>query len=448
MNIKHKDELLKHAPLWQQIRHSYPNRLVSLSVWVILGALFLLIIWASVSQVNTFVVARGHVKPMAQNIVIQSQAEGVLEQFVAQVGDQVTKGDLIAVIDGRAIDSDIHVTRYQMTRLKERIRRLEAELAETPYLIENPPRSAQKLEMTLFDARKGAYGATIAAKKETLLSLDERIQSLHQEQSVVIEQISLQTSLVKERRRLYEQEKDKYRRTGPKREAFLDSQKQLLELQRKKTSLLSGITSLTTEAKTTLSDLKRYISQHKVDVSDQLVSATREYIALKQQLVSAQSQQRLSKIHAPIDGIILKVADKTSGTYVATNEFLYEIVPINTRMEIVVDLNPADINQVTLGDEVTIKLDSLPFTKYGTMQGKLRQVSEDVLTDDVYGKEGLAYRGWIDITSVDGIRNKPEEFRLQPGLSLEANIQTDRRTLISYILFPIARALDESFREP
>lgn len=448
MNIEHNDRLLKHAPLWQQIRDSHPNRLVSLSVWVILYALFLLIIWASVFKVNTAVVARGYVKPIAQNIVIQSQAEGVLEQFVIQVGDQVAKGDLIAVIDGRAIDSDIHMTQYQMTHLKERIRRLEAELAETPYLIENPRLSSQKLEKTLFDARKGAYGATIAAKNETLLSLDKRIQSLHQEQSVVIEQISLQTSLVKERRRLYEQEKDKYRRTGPKHEAFLDSQKQLLELQRTKTSLLSGISSLTTEAKTTLSDLKRYISQHKVDVSDQLVSATREYNALEQQLVSAQSQQRLTKIHAPIDGIILKVADKTSGTYVATNEFLYEIVPINTRMEIVVDLNPADINQVTLGDEVIIKLDSLPFTKYGTMQGKLRQVSEDLLTDDVYGKEGLAYRGWIDINSVDGIRNKPEEFRLQPGLSLEANIQTDRRTLISYILFPIARALDESFREP
>lgn len=103
---------------------------------------------------------------------------------------------------------------------------------------------------------------------------------------------------------------------------------------------------------------------------------------------------------------------------------------------------------MTIGDEVTIKLDSLPFTKYGTLNGKLRQVSEDVLTDDVYGKEGLAFRGWIDITSVEGIRNPPQEFRLQPGLSLEANIQTDRRTLVSYILFPIARAMDESFREP
>lgn len=76
MKIKHKDMLLEHAPLWQQIRHSQPSRLVSISVWVILLGLLFLIAWSCVAKVNTFVVARGHVKPIAQNIIIQSQAEG------------------------------------------------------------------------------------------------------------------------------------------------------------------------------------------------------------------------------------------------------------------------------------------------------------------------------------------------------------------------------------
>ncbi|MGF1776645.1 HlyD family type I secretion periplasmic adaptor subunit [Vibrio nomapromontoriensis] len=448
MKIEPHDPLIEHAPKWQQIRHSYPNRPMYLSLWVLLVAIVALITWSCIFKVNTFVVARGHVKPVAQNIVIQSQAEGLLEQYFGSAGTAVSKGDLIAIIGGRPIESDIRSTRYQMQRMKARIRRLEAELANEAYDVDSPPRSSQKLEASLFKARRSAYQATVTAKNVMLTSLDTRLGSMKQEEVVVLKQIELQKKLVADKQRLYQQEKDRFRRTGPKREAYLDAQKQLLEMQRKHTSLVSAMTSLKTEAKNTLSELKRYISQQQVDISDQLVKSTREYIALEQQLSAYLVRRKLAEIHAPIDGVILKVADKTFGSYVAANEFLYEIVPNNSPMEIVVDLNPSDINQVSIGDSVTIKLDSLPFTKYGTMSGSLRQVSEDALTDDVYGKEALTFRGWIDISSLDDIRDAPSDFRLQPGLTLEANIQTDKRTLISYLVFPIAKAFNESFREP
>ena len=46
------------------------------------------------------------------------------------------------------------------------------------------------------------------------------------------------------------------------------------------------------------------------------------------------------------------------------------------------------------------------------------------------------------------LRNMPEKARLLPGMTLSAEIVVGRRTVISYLLWPLTKALGTSLREP
>ncbi|PSW09573.1 HlyD family type I secretion periplasmic adaptor subunit [Photobacterium sanctipauli] len=407
-------------PEWEQLRRYRPTRLLRTGVWSLLGLVVLVVIWLCLAQVDTFVVAKGQVK----------------------------KGELLAVLDNTVSLADVKALEYQVKSAEARIRRLQAELDEEATFDAFQVGPQQRLEAALYRARQAELEASLSSKKQQLNSLQLRMESLRGERSIVTEQVVLLGQLVGDKKQRFQQEKDQFRRQGPRKEEYFTAQSQWLEARRRQAAIESSLVGLAAEVSSTQAGIERFLSQRNADTSLQLVESIREFIELKQQLVASRERLRLVNIFAPFDAIVLRYADKTIGTRVNNGDFLFELVPVDSPMEVVVDLNPADISQVVPGDPVTIKLDTLPFTKFGTLSGELRQVSEDTLEDGVSGRKTLTYRGWIDILSQEHLRQLPDDFRLQPGLTLEANINTGQRSLISYLLYPIARALDESFREP
>ncbi|TWT13029.1 hypothetical protein [Reyranella sp. CPCC 100927] len=83
------------------------------------------------------------------------------------------------------------------------------------------------------------------------------------------------------------------------------------------------------------------------------------------------------------------------------------------------------------------------FTRYGTIPGKVLSISRDAVQD---GKKGLLYPARIALLrntiDVDG-----RKLPLGAGMALMAEIKTDHRTVIDYLLSPIRRVGHESLRE-
>jgi hemolysin D len=122
-----------------------------------------------------------------------------------------------------------------------------------------------------------------------------------------------------------------------------------------------------------------------------------------------------------------------------------------------------DIGFVAEGQEAVIKLDALPFTRYGTMPGKIKIVSEDALgggSSDLYAQAQsakaevqsgaksssqlfYAARVTLDSTAID-IDGK--EVNLIPGMAASVEIKTGKRKLIEYLLSSLMRMTDEAGR--
>jgi HlyD family secretion protein len=98
---------------------------------------------------------------------------------------------------------------------------------------------------------------------------------------------------------------------------------------------------------------------------------------------------------------------------------------------------------------VNLKLDAFPFQRHGTLAAKVRTISEDAFRRDGSVKAGAdAY--YVSRISLDAtaLKNMRDGSRLLPGMTLSAEIVVGKRSIISYLAWPLMKGISESVREP
>ena len=149
----------------------------------------------------------------------------------------------------------------------------------------------------------------------------------------------------------------------------------------------------------------------------------------------------------------------TLGGVVTPAQRLLLVVPDSQNLIVEAEISDRDVGFVRAGEAVEIKVETFNFTRYGLLNGRVLRVSRDVVTTDDRGVgDGAAdpaadrrlrapayvARISLDASSlmIDGLRQP-----LRPGMAVTAEIKTGRRTIIDYLLSPIARRTNESLHE-
>jgi len=123
-------------------------------------------------------------------------------------------------------------------------------------------------------------------------------------------------------------------------------------------------------------------------------------------------------------------------------------------------LSNRDIGFVHPGQDVQIKVDTFPFTRYGLVHGRVISVSQDAIARDKPGEKApgpesassepkgqeLVYSARI---SLDRTQMQVEEnlVNLSAGMAVTVEIKTGSRAVITYLLSPLMRYKQESLRE-
>ncbi len=165
--------------------------------------------------------------------------------------------------------------------------------------------------------------------------------------------------------------------------------------------------------------------------------------ALAQEILKADQRRGLQTQHAPIDGVVQQLAVHTLGGVVTAAQVLMMLAAPDDQLEVEAMVLNRDIGFLAVGQKVAIKLDAFLFTKYGTVPGRLVSISRDAVKDD---KLGLVYAARISLdTVVVDVAGRPAQ--LGAGMTVTAEIKTDTRRFIEYLLSPILRYQQESVRE-
>ncbi len=146
---------------------------------------------------------------------------------------------------------------------------------------------------------------------------------------------------------------------------------------------------------------------------------------------------------APVDGVVQQLDVHTVGGVVTPAQPLMVVVPADAPLEIEAMVLNKDKGFVAAGQVVEIKIESFPFTKYGTIDGSLSHVSGDAIQDEDLGPVYTA-RVAMDKTT---IQVEGDTTPLGPGMAVTVEIKTGKRRVIEYVISPLLRYKDESLRE-
>jgi multidrug efflux pump subunit AcrA (membrane-fusion protein) len=161
---------------------------------------------------------------------------------------------------------------------------------------------------------------------------------------------------------------------------------------------------------------------------------------LKENINSIENQIQQLKIKSPATGQLMNVGLKSAGVHVALGTPLMEIVPDSEHLKVEARV-PVDFsNQLQLGMPVEIMFPTLPGSNTLHIIGNLEYMSADKVVDQ---RTNIPYiEGRIAITEIDSELKK----KLRAGLPVTLVILSGKRTLLSYIIRPLAERIQRGLQ--
>ena len=150
-------------------------------------------------------------------------------------------------------------------------------------------------------------------------------------------------------------------------------------------------------------------------------------------------------IKAPVDGIVQWLSPLSVGETVSATQNLLVVVPENASLAVEALVFNKDIGHLRVGQRAIVKIETFDYTRYGHVDGDVRWVGADAITDP---KMGPVYATRVTLQTfetpniVNGQRGK-----LSPGMNVTVDVRVTERRMIEYFLAPLLRYKEESLRE-
>lgn len=148
------------------------------------------------------------------------------------------------------------------------------------------------------------------------------------------------------------------------------------------------------------------------------------------------------EVYAPVAGIVKGLTVNTIGAVVGRGNALMEILPTDENLVVEARIGTEDMGHVAVGQNVSVKVNSYNFGRYGVVSGVLTFISA---TTFVGANGEKFYRGRIELQN-DYVGDRPD-LQVLPGMTVSAGIITGKKTILEYLLKPIQRALDSGLNE-
>lgn len=424
-----------------EITGAPPPSAAKMTVAVLAGMIVLMIVLASVVRLDRIVVAKGRVVARAPTMLVQPLETSIIRSLDVRPGQVVTRGQVLATLDPTFSAAEVSRLEQEAASLSSEVARLDAEASGRPY---TPDKSGAygELQFSIWRARQSEYNSKLLNFQQRLESAKAALARAQDDSAHYKSRLKLSSEIENMRRTLESNQ------TGSRLNSLLATDSRV-EIARQLNAAQNSIDTANHDMQAMEAERETFIQQWHSETVKNLVARRVELNRAVEELSKARKRQSLVELHAVDDAVVLEAASVSVGSIVQSGEKIYTLVPLNSPLEVEGDISGADQGFVKVGDEVKLKLEAYRFTEYGTAKGKVRTISEDSFTrkDDSTIAPQRFYKARIEITEVE-LRDVPSDFRLVPGMPLQADIVVGSRTIMSYLFGRVARNLAEGMREP
>lgn len=398
------------------------------------------LVWSAITNVDEVAIASGEVVPTGQVQSIQHLEGGIISEILVAEGEEVQKEQVLIRLDPSAAAAELNQMKARRAGLelqRERLRALGA--GEQPDFSFAGPEYRR-----LIDDQISIYESAVDANENRRKVIVTQIEQRKQELVLLEEQEETLSRTADIRLDEYEMREELFRRGLTTKITYLDAKRALndtrgelanliVERQRNQESLL--------EQETRLDELD---TDAREQALAEMGSVTNELAQVNETLSRLFDRVRRLEIVAPVRGFVKGLQIHTVGGVVPPGAVILELVPTDKELVVEAKITTRDVGHVREGQPVTLKVTTYDFARYGGISGELRDVSASTFVDEATGDP--YYKG---IVAMDRgyVGFDPEKNRVLPGMTVQADIKTGRKTLLEYLMKPVVSSVKTAFRE-
>ncbi|MEJ2693587.1 MAG: HlyD family type I secretion periplasmic adaptor subunit [Candidatus Thiodiazotropha sp.] len=427
-------------PAALEVRDTPPSPIGRAILWTIMLFFVLTALWASFGKVDIVAVAQGKIIPSGHSKLIQPLEAGVIRSLRVKEGQHVQKGDILVELDPTTTSADLQRLRQDAAQLSQQITRHERLMA----LIQNSEEpKAQQTEPVLTPLQERLLQAQWQEYTEGRQTLKKELTKLQAQQATLeqqIDKLKATLPLIAERA---DDMQTLLKTNAVARHRVLEVMQERLGAEHDLKTAISQRQELAEGEAELRTKIEHHRSQLRMQTMQALTEATQQRAAIEQEIVKAEVRSKAQILRAPVDGVVQQLVIHTIGGVVTPAQELMLIVPDEETLEVEALLENKDIGFVEEGQTTEVKIDAFPFTKYGTIDGTLTDISNDAVVDEV---KGLVFKTQVALNrSIMQIGKR--QVKLTPGMSVTVEVKTGTRRVIEFFLAPLLRYKQESIRE-
>lgn len=434
---RHEKEFLPAVLAVTEVPPSHGARLLT---YVIISIFMVLLLWAYWGKIDIIATSQGKLMPASNIKTIQTLEDSEIEEIYVQEGQYVQAQQELIKFNQTEV-------RASISRLKNEIAALEIAIARLGALLSDAPETnfhySDKINPYLIKMHSDLLKSQMAEKNAKLEVLLSQIAKAEKEKETTEAEIMRIAHLLPSVQERIEKKKILVEKKLLARLTFLEQEEELTNLSEQKNVQLKKLAETEENIEYLKKEYRQYLAEFDKNLTQELTEAQEKLASYQQELIKYNEALKRTIIKAPLAGYVQQLVYHTRGGVVEKAKPIMNIVPEDYQLEAEVMILNKDIGFVKPEQEVEIKIDSFPFTKYGTIAGKVRNISGDAIKDE---KLGLVYNSRLRLAD-NKINADGKLIQLKPGMGITAEIKTGKRRVLEYLLSPIIKYMDESMRE-
>lgn len=403
---------------------------------IVIGAF---IVWASVAEIRELTIAAGQLRPVGSVHLVQHLEGGIVSEILVSDGEAVETGTALLRLQPIAAASDLAQLTVRAASLALQVERqtaaLEGREPDFGALAQQYPdlaRHQMNLHASERDSlaqQRRSLASRVVQKFAEVQAFQARLESLEAQLAIDREQLDMRQQLFDQRLLSRAHLLDGKREYESTNDDMIAVRGQLHSAQEASNEASINLLALDDEFVNRLNDERSRAAAELAELSEAL----------------AKQQDRVDRllVRAPARGVVTGFTPKSIGEVIGPGDVVAEIVPMDSEIVAEVQIDPADIGHVSIGDVAEVKVTTFDFARFGAIEGTVRQISATTFQNE----DGEPYYRAVIALGSDHVGSGGDRHPVLPGMVVNAEIVTGSKSFMRYLLKPIYRSLDVAFSE-
>jgi HlyD family secretion protein/adhesin transport system membrane fusion protein len=403
---------------------------------IVIGAF---IVWASVAEIRELTIAAGQLRPVGSVHLVQHLEGGIVSEILVSDGDVVEAGTALLRLQPIAAASDLAQLTVRAASLALQVEQqtaaLEGRDPDFGALAQQYPDLARHRmnlhasERDRLAQQRRSLASRVVQKFSEVQALQARLESLEAQLAIDREDLDMRQQLFDQRLLSRTHLLDAKREYESTNDDMIAVRGQLHSVQEANNEASINLLALDDEFANRLNDERSRAAAELAELGEAL----------------AKQQDRVDRllVRAPASGVVTGLAPKSIGEVIGPGDVVAEIVPMDSEIVAEVQIDPADIGHVSIGDVAEVKVTTFDFARFGAIEGTVRQISATTFRNE----DGEPYYRAVIALASDHVGSGANLHPVLPGMVVNAEIVTGSKSFMRYLLKPIYRSLDVAFSE-